>query len=78
MSKEERAAAFTRLANKRTQKTLDQIRLIGNLASYPHESHHASKIVSVLRSAVDDLEYKLAGEKLKQETGFSVEEEDEI
>ena len=60
MSAEERKhAKFRELAEKRTNKALEAIRLIGNLSNrqtYVYEDAEARKIVKALRDAVSDVE----------------------
>lgn len=49
--------AFVRLANARVNKALEAIRLVGNLSNtsnYSYSEEDAEKIVSSLRSAVND------------------------
>lgn len=68
---ETRAEIFVRLANNRVRKTLNSIRLIGNLGSYPHTAQQTAKVIGALRTAIDSVEYSLGGEK-QEEEGFSL------
>lgn len=57
---------FKRLATQRTRKALKAIELLGRLArrrSYSYTDEQVSKIVTVLRKAVDDLENQFRGRK---------------
>jgi hypothetical protein len=60
MSVEERKhAKFRELAEKRTNKALEAVRLIGNLSNrqtYVFEDAEVRKIVRALRDAVSDIE----------------------
>lgn len=60
MSVEERKhAKFRELAEKRTNKALEAVRLIGNLSNrqtYVYEDAEVRKIVRALRDAVTDVE----------------------
>lgn len=50
---------FRELAEKRTNKALDAIRLIGNLsntATYSYEPDETKKIIKALRDAVSEVE----------------------
>lgn len=50
---------FRELAEKRTNKALDAIRLIGNLsnrATYTYEPEETRKIIKALRDAVGEVE----------------------
>lgn len=54
-------AKFRELAEKRTNKALDAIRLIGNLSNrqiYAYEEVEARKIVKALREAVSEVEVR--------------------
>lgn len=57
--KETKAANFKRLAESRTQKILDQLRLIGNLSNtsaYEYSDDQVKKIFSAIREEVDNTE----------------------
>jgi len=57
--KETKAANFKRLAESRTQKILDQLRLIGNLSNtsaYEYSDDQVIKIFSAIREEVDNTE----------------------
>jgi hypothetical protein len=56
---EKKHAKFRELAEKRTNKALEAIRLIGNLShrqTYVYEEAEARKIVKALRDAVAEVE----------------------
>lgn len=57
--KEKKAANFKRLAESRTQKILDQLRLIGNLSNtsaYEYSDDQVKKIFAAIRAEVDNTE----------------------
>lgn len=60
MPGETKEQRFQRLATKRTQATLQKIRLLGNLtsSSYGYTPEQAAKIIAALRAAVDAVEAK--------------------
>jgi len=75
---ESREQTFTRLANKRMNKTLKGIRLLENLKAYPHTLSQVGKMVTALRAAVDKVEVVLGGEKEKKvEASFNLDDDDE-
>jgi hypothetical protein len=56
-------AKFRELAEKRTNKALEAIRLIGNLSSrqtYAYEDAEARKIVKALRDSVAEVEARFS------------------
>jgi hypothetical protein len=58
---EKKRAKFRELAEKRTNKALDAIRLIGNLSNrqtYVYEEAEVRKIVKALRDAVAEVEVR--------------------
>ena len=62
--KRDKKKEFIRLANKRVNKTINYIRLVGNLANktnYTYEDKQASKIVSAL-----ELEIRMVKDKFKR------------
>lgn len=61
MEDDRKRAKFKELAEKRTNKALEAIRLIGNLSNrqnYRYEDQEARKIVKALREAVSEIEGK--------------------
>ena len=61
MSKKDKSDSFIRLAEARTNKALDQIRVIGNLANrnnYSYSDDQAKKIIAALKQAVNETEAK--------------------
>lgn len=63
--KKDKAEKFVEVANKRVPKALKAIKLLGNLggSAYANTEAQRSAICSALRSAVDQVEKKLAGSK---------------
>jgi hypothetical protein len=57
---------FIRLAQKRVTRALRDIRLIGNLGSYPHTGEQAAKITSALVTAVDVVAAELSKKKAER------------
>ena len=58
-AEERKRAKFKELAEKRTNKALEAVRLIGNLANrqnYAYEDAEVRKVVRALRDAVADVE----------------------
>ena len=54
-------AKFRELAEKRTNKALEAVRLIGNLSNrqaYAYEDAHVRKIVKALRDAITEVDAK--------------------
>lgn len=61
MNDENKHEKFRRLAERRTQSALDEIRKIGNLSNrraYEYDQSDIKKIVKALREATNDLEKK--------------------
>ncbi|GHE02194.1 hypothetical protein GCM10008024_20830 [Allgaiera indica] len=61
MEDDRKRIKFKELAEKRTNKALEAIRLIGNLSNrqnYRYEDQEARKIVKALREAVSEIEGK--------------------
>jgi len=67
-----RRERFVELAEKRVSKSVHQIKLIGNLAdksNYEYSDEDARKMISALRTAVDECEQRyLHGGKDQEET----------
>lgn len=60
---EKKHAKFRELAEKRTNKALEAVRLIGNLANrqtYAYEDAEVKKVVRALRDAVAEVESRFA------------------
>jgi hypothetical protein len=58
-AEERKHAKFRELAEKRTNKALEAVRLIGNLSNrqtYVYEDAEVRKIIKALRDAVSDVE----------------------
>lgn len=59
MAMDKKRVKFRELAEKRTNKALDAIRLVGNLsntATYSYEPEETKKIIKALRDAVSEAE----------------------
>ena len=68
-AQETKEEKFARLATKRTQAALTKIRLLGNLtgSSYRYTEDQASKIITTLRQAIDEVDgkfKKIRGQKV--------------
>ena len=64
---ETRDQKFVRLAVKRVNKVINDVRLVSNLATYPHTPEQASSIVNAINEAVDTMSQRLAGTKVSRE-----------
>lgn len=64
---------FKRLASLRTQNALKKIKLLGNLSGpgYKCTEEQINKIISALRSAVDEVEARFKKQEAK-ENGFTL------
>lgn len=61
----DKRAKFVELANKRVNKAISQLRLVGNLAnraSYEFTEEEARKIVKALQKEIDALKAKFSDE----------------
>lgn len=63
---------FVRLATKRTNKALNDIRLIGNLARYAHTMEQAEKILDAINAANADLLGKFSAVEKGTRSTFSL------
>ena len=68
---ETREQTFLRLATTRVNKVINDIRLIGNLGSYPSTLQQRTQMLSAIHDALSDVEYRLGGEKKVEKKGFS-------
>lgn len=50
---------LVRLANKRVNKTIVQLRLVGNLGGYGPSKEQAEKIISVIKNEVQKMEQNI-------------------
>ncbi len=69
----DRSLRFKELAEKRTNKALEAIRVIGNLSNrqlYAYDDDQVGKIVQALRDAVDEVESRLQSPTQKVKGGF--------
>ena len=72
----DKRAKFVQLANQRVNKTLEQIRLVGNLsnrAAYDFTDEDVRKIVKALQKAVDATKTRFAENGGSSDTGFNLE-----
>lgn len=76
VDKETKEQAFVRLATARTMKAIKAIRLLQNLKGYPHTHAHTNKIVTTLRTEVENVEYALGGDKSDKSSGFNLDDEE--
>ena len=63
-SKRDRNAKFIELANKRVNKTIKDIRLVGNLSNkaiYSYDDVQARKILKTLQKELDIVKAKFSG-----------------
>lgn len=61
----DKRAKFVELTNKRVNKAIDQLRLVGNLsnrASYEYTEDDAKKIIKALQKELDNLKAKFMDE----------------
>ena len=76
-NKETKKEKFIRLAVRRTNNALDNIRLIGNLSNkivYDYTGEQVEKIFSALEQAIEEAKGKFAGDKPKR---FSLNDKSE-
>ena len=71
-SDETKDQKFVRLAGKRVTKALNDIRLIGNLGSYPHTDAMTEAIENALNAAVDSTMLQFAKSSKKEHATFSL------
>lgn len=66
--KESPEERFRRLASLRTQNALKRIKLVGNLSGsgYKYTDEQVAKILSALRSAVDEVEARFRKQEKKE------------
>ena len=68
---------FIELANKRVNKTIKDIQLIGNLANkqnYEYTEQQAKKIVKALQQELDDVKQNFASAKVANKRIFLLDE----
>lgn len=65
---EDREQKFIRIAARRVNKVLNEFRLLTNLMqpNYKSTRQQRDKIISTLRTAIDEIEYTFSGEKTKE------------
>lgn len=72
---EDKREKFRRLAEKRTQTALNEIRKIGNLSNrraYDFDEGDVKKIVKALREATNDIEKKFGSISKEEEKEFKL------
>jgi hypothetical protein len=72
-SARDRKAKFIELANKRVNKTIKDIRLVGNLSNkgvYSYDDLQAKKIIRALQKELDILKAKFTGSDSDNEDLF--------
>lgn len=71
----DKRAKFIELANNRVNRTIKDLRLIGNLsnrASYEYTEEDARKILRALQRELDDLKLRFRGEDQSDDNLFSL------
>ena len=71
----DKKAKFIELANNRVNRTIKDLRLIGNLsnrASYEYTEEDARKILRALQREVDDLKLRFRGEDQSDDNLFTL------
>ncbi len=71
----DKRAKFIELANNRVNRTIKDLRLIGNLsnrASYEYTDEDARKILRALQREMEDLKLRFRGEDQNDDTLFSL------
>lgn len=71
----DKRAKFIELANNRVNRTIKDLRLIGNLsnrASYEYTDEDARKILRALQRELEDLKLRFRGEDQNDDTLFSL------
>lgn len=71
----DKKAKFVELANNRVNRTIKDLRLIGNLssrASYEYTDEEAKKIIRALQREIDDLKLRFRGEDQSDDNLFSL------
>lgn len=75
MSQRDRNAKFVELANKRVNKTIKDIRLVGNLSNkavYSYDDVQAKKIIKVLQRELDIMRARFTGTDSDNEDVFKL------
>ena len=71
----DKRAKFIELANNRVNRTIKDLRLIGNLsnrASYEYTEEDARKILRALQRELDDLKLRFRGEDQSDDNMFTL------
>lgn len=71
----DKRAKFVELANNRVNRTIKDLRLIGNLsnrASYEYTDEDAKKIIRSLQREIDDLKLRFRGEDQSDDNLFAL------
>lgn len=69
---ETREHKFIRLANRRVNKVIKDLALVGNLGSYPHTAEQAARVMDVIQQYVDALSVKIAPRTAKGKDSFEL------
>jgi ABC-type Fe3+-hydroxamate transport system substrate-binding protein len=75
MTQRNPSAKFIELANKRVNKTIKDIRLVGNLSNktiYSYDETQAKKIIKVLQREIDLLKARFTGTDNETEEIFKL------
>lgn len=75
MSREIDRNKFVDLAEKRVQKTLNDIRLIGNLSNksnYAYTDKDVKKIYNALKKAIDEMKVRFESQEGNKEESFKL------
>lgn len=76
MSKEEKRAKFTRLANNRVNIVLDKLRLIGNLSDkryYEYTDEDVKAIISSIQKEFSSVKNRFEKNKKSTDSKFHIE-----
>lgn len=76
MSKEEKRAKFTRLANNRVNIVLDKLRLIGNLSDkryYEYTDQDVKAIISSIQKEFSSVKNRFEKNKKSTDSKFHIE-----
>jgi hypothetical protein len=75
MHNNKRRDRFVKLANKRVNRTLNDIRLIGNLSTssnYSYTAEDAEKIVTTLKAALERMQERFDNSELEPDDEFKL------
>ncbi len=72
-----KSTKFIELANKRVNKTIKEIQLIGNLANkqnYNYTEQQAKQIIKALQQELDDVKHSFSNTKISNKKVFVLDE----